>query len=137
MISVAVGIIFKTDLPSVEPKVLLCQRKKNSRYGLKWEFPGGKLDDGELPENALRRELLEELGITVEHFRLFYKESSSYADGGVYDVAFYLIDQFSGEPKNLVFEQWQWVPLNQLTDFDILAGNKNVLQQLIGRFARH
>ena len=60
MINVAVGIIIKEDQPSGSRRVLLCQRKKDARYPLKWEFPGGKLEPNEHPDECLRRELFEE-----------------------------------------------------------------------------
>jgi 8-oxo-dGTP diphosphatase len=135
MIQVAVGIIISDDRAN-GTQVLLCQRKKTPLYGLKWEFPGGKLSDGESPEECMRRELHEELGITVEEYRPYHQEHSFYPDGKSYDVQFYLVSKFSGTPNNLAFEQWQWVRVNELSRFDILSGNANVVQKLVNEFSQ-
>lgn len=133
MIQVAVGIIVSND-SSKGTQILLCQRKKASRYGLKWEFPGGKLNNGESPDECMRRELLEELGIIVERFKPYHQELSVYPDGKSYEVEFYLVTKFSGTPKNLAFEQVQWIPIKQLSSFDILEGNVTVVQKLSNEF---
>jgi len=135
MIHVAVGIIMRTN-PASEPEVLLCQRKNTSRYALKWEFPGGKLNDSESSENCMKRELREELGITVEEYIPYHQEHSLYPDGTSYNVQFYLVSKFSGTPNNLAFEQWQWVRVNELSRFDILSGNANVVQKLVNEFSQ-
>ena len=60
MIRVTAAVIEKNN------KILIAQRKKEKHLGLKWEFPGGKIDDGESPESCLRRELKEEFGIETK-----------------------------------------------------------------------
>lgn len=110
MPKVSVGIIIKKEkdnsgLESVDRKVLLCQRLKNARYGLKWEFPGGKLEPDESPKEGLVRELKEELGIDCIGRNLgrmqfapthIYQQRNTYPDGAVFDVAYYLVEEFSG-----------------------------------------
>src|SRR5437867_9266069 len=117
MIRVVVGIIMQGE------KVLLCQRKRTSRYGLKWEFPGGKIEDGETPEQCLRRELHEELGITALIGTLYHSQHARYADSGEFDVLYYKVAAFSGSIRNKVFETYRWVPFDELLQFDILEGN--------------
>lgn len=129
MIRVAVGIIMNNS------SALLCQRKASSRYGLKWEFPGGKVEKNETAEECLRRELLEELGITAEIGPLFSRQHSTYPDGGKYDVCYYLIHSFSGEIVNHVFEDYRWVSVSQLLSFEILDGNREVVTKLIEEYA--
>ena len=125
MIRVAVGIIVQNG------DVLLCQRKQASRYGLKWEFPGGKVKNGEATEKCLQRELLEELGITVEVGPLFHRQHYVYPDSGAFEVLYYLIQTYTGEMKNHVFESYRWTPIVELPSFDILEGNRNVVEKLL------
>lgn len=130
MIIVAVGILLRRDSSST-PSVLLCQRKASSRYGLKWEFPGGKVEPREDLITGLKRELREELCIHAEVGKLFHSQHHRYADAGSFAVSYYLIPSFTGEIKNHVFEQCRWVNLDRLGDFDILEGNREVVQKLV------
>jgi 8-oxo-dGTP diphosphatase len=129
MTRVAVGIIIQ------ERKVLLCQRRRSSRYGLKWEFPGGKLEEGETPEICLHRELLEELGIQASIGTLYYSHRALYADSGDYFVLYYRVTSFSGAIRNNVFESWRWVEVGELAQFDILEGNAAVVARLMEEHA--
>jgi mutator protein MutT len=73
-----------------EKRILVCQRKKTARYGLKWEFPGGKVEEGESFFDCLKRELREELSITVETFDQSESQVNRYDDGGDFEVTFFL-----------------------------------------------
>ena len=136
MIHVAVGIILQPHVTAPSTHVLLCQRKRGTRYELKWEFPGGKLEPGESAESCLRRELREELGIDATIGALFHRQPASYADGGSFDVSYYLIEQFDGEIANRVFESTRWLPVADLPSYDILDGNRDVVLQLMKVYAR-
>jgi 8-oxo-dGTP diphosphatase len=125
MIKVAVGIIRN------EGRVLLCQRKKTARYGLKWEFPGGKVENGEPIEECLRRELEEELGISATIGELYHRQRYEYPDSGIFDVFYYVVPFFSGDIRNRVFASWQWVPLHLLSSYDILEGNREIVVKLM------
>ncbi len=140
MIKVAVGIIMDHDRahgPSAHEvngglvdRVLLCQRKHNARYGLKWEFPGGKVEDGENVPDCLRRELHEELNINAAIGELFHQQHYVYPDSGAYDVYYHIVPSYSGEIVNRVFESWAWVPVADLNSYAILEGNIDVVQKL-------
>ena len=125
MIQVAVGILVS------DGKVLLCQRKKISRYALKWEFPGGKVEDGETPQNCLRRELLEELNIQIDTAQLYHQQQAFYPDNGVFDVLYYLVPTFTGKIVNNMFKSYAWVPFVKLQEYEILDGNKDVVAKLL------
>jgi 8-oxo-dGTP diphosphatase len=118
MIRVAVGVIRQNG------KILLCQRKKGGRYGLKWEFPGGKLEQGEDVEQCLRRELREELGIEIEAIERVETMDAYYEDGGLFRVAYCFITGYEGQPRNNAFEQIRWVSAAELKSTDMLEGNR-------------
>lgn len=129
---VAVGIIVENG------QVLVCQRKHNARYPLKWEFPGGKIEANEAPENALKRELREELSINAAIGKEFHRQEWTYTEGlsnssddGTFKVVYYLIDSFKGKPANRAFEQIQWVTPSELQKMDILDGNKEAVNLLV------
>ncbi|MFN8359540.1 MAG: (deoxy)nucleoside triphosphate pyrophosphohydrolase [Candidatus Kapaibacterium sp.] len=124
VIGVSVGIIRKDDT------VMLCQRNATARYALQWEFPGGKIEKGESPEKALIRELEEELGISAVINCLILTEESVYPDGGKFLVHFYLIDEYSGTPRNKVFHTFEWVKPENLLDYNILEGNRDICRNL-------
>ncbi len=130
MTQVAVGIIIQHESAHDFSRVLLCQRKPTSRYPLKWEFPGGKVEDGESPEDCVRREVFEELGIKAEAGELFHRQHTVYPDTGSFDVYYYLISPFIGTIENNVFETIRWVSISELLSFDILEGNREVVQKL-------
>jgi mutator protein MutT len=118
MIEVAVAVLRK------DKNFLICQRKKNGRYGLKWEFPGGKLEPTESVEQCLRRELREELSIEIRTIEHIQTEAAYYEDGGMFNVSYCFVSGFDGDPKNNVFEQIRWVSLKELKRMDLLEGNK-------------
>jgi mutator protein MutT len=124
MIQAAVAIIQK------ERRILLCQRKKSSRYGLKWEFPGGKVEHGESFFDCVKRELREELSIIVENFDSQESQVNRYDDGGVFEVMYFFVSHFEGTPENNAFEQIRWVTLTELKALDILEGNKSVVARM-------
>ena len=123
-VRVAAGIIKKDDL------ILICQRGINHRYGLKWEFPGGKLYPGETHAECLSRELSEELDIEPVKFKELKTLQADYSDGGKFVLTFFLVTEFSGEMKNKVCERIEWGLPAQLREYDLLEGSLPSLQYL-------
>lgn len=111
--------------------VLLCRRPAETRYGGRWEFPGGKLEPGESHLAALRRELREELDVEASEAMLLHRIEMRYADGGAFSVRFYLIDRWSGEPRNLASSELAWVSPEALETYDILEGSRDVCRMLL------
>lgn len=130
MKQVAVGIIMK------DGRVLACQRKRDAQYPLKWEFPGGKLEDGETPAETVVRELQEELEIDAIVERELHRQEWVYPDGkddSSFKVFYLLIRAFNGTPVNRAFEQVRWVTPEELSTMDILEGNREMVDILSGK----
>jgi mutator protein MutT len=130
MIRVAVGIVERNG------HFLVCQRKQGSRYELKWEFPGGKVEPGEDPKTSLERELSEELSITAEVGEEILQQRWIYPDRGEFELHFFTVQKFSGEPKNQAFEQILWVSPEDLDKLDLLEGSRGVVRQIRGSSQR-
>ena len=125
MIRVAVAIIRR------DGSVLVCQRKKSARYGLKWEFPGGKVEDGESESDCLKRELKEELGIEAEIGSLYHRQEYEYPDSGSFDVFYYRVRSFRGNVQNRAFESFRWIRESELQTIDMLQGNRDVVERIV------
>ena len=124
MTLVAVAILQKNG------KVLVCQRKKGSRYELKWEFPGGKVENGEMVQDCLKRELKEELSILIGPIHKTEIESYHYEDGGKFEVHYCFVQNYEGELWNNVFEEVRWVTPKELQALDNLEGNWPIIKKL-------
>ncbi|MCD6337380.1 MAG: (deoxy)nucleoside triphosphate pyrophosphohydrolase [Candidatus Marinimicrobia bacterium] len=118
MLHVVAGII------EIDGYFLLCQRHHNSRrFPLKWEFPGGKVESGETPDEAIKRELNEELGIFVEDLERVDTYSFNYPGEDNFHLYFYRIKAFQNTIQNKQFEAMSWVLPEKILNFDILKGD--------------
>lgn len=133
MKEVAVGIIMRRG------EVLACQRKRTVRYPLKWEFPGGKLEPGETPRQALIRELREELTIDAEPdgelltHEWLYRDGATPENDAAFRVTYFLVPSYRGHVSNQSFENICWVTPAELEQMDILAGNRKAVSLLLRR----
>ena len=112
-----------------EKRVLVTQRNEASHYGLFWEFPGGKIKEGEEPRQALRRELQEELGIDA-------------AVGTIFDAVFYVYPEYPvlllfyfcrverGVPRPLGCRDLRWVSSDEIEKLTMLPADAPVLERL-------
>jgi 8-oxo-dGTP diphosphatase len=111
-------------------RVLITQRRADQSLPLQWEFPGGKVEDGEAPAAALARELAEEVAITVEV-------------GRIWDVLFHVYPAFDlvmlvyacrivvGEPRAVEVADLAWVSPRELAAWDILPADRPLVDRLI------
>lgn len=111
-------------------EVLICQRKPDQPMSLKWEFPGGKIEPGETAEEALARELDEELGISATIGRRIAQIRHRYRNGGAIDLQFFVVDQFGGDLENRIFNDMRWSPLSALPAYDFLAADLGLIRDL-------
>jgi 8-oxo-dGTP diphosphatase len=111
-------------------EVLICQRRPDQPMALQWEFPGGKIEPGESPEQALSRELHEELGITATVGPRVTHVRHNYRHGGAVDLQFYAVHAFEGEIENRIFHQLKWVKLEDLPEYDFLAADRGLIRDL-------
>ena len=111
-------------------KILICQRTKHQPMPLKWEFPGGKIEEGEQPRDALRRELEEEIGIDARIGNEVARLQHNYKNGGTVELRFFDVPEYKGEIENRIFNDVQWVERTRLPEFDFLDADLQLVKDL-------
>jgi 8-oxo-dGTP diphosphatase len=127
MILVTAGILTNGD------RILICQRKAKDRFGLKWEFPGGKVEPAETPEACLRRELAEELGIQAEVGPEVHRTDYRYPNGLTVRLLFFSVQRYTGMLTDRDFERIAWVRPEELCGFDFLDADRDIVDRLARR----
>jgi 8-oxo-dGTP diphosphatase len=111
-------------------EVLICQRKPDQAMAMKWEFPGGKIEPGETPEEALRRELEEELGIQAKVGPRLTRLRHNYRNGGAVDLQFFLVREYDGKLEKHACNDMCWSSLKALPEYDFLAADLGLIRDL-------
>src|SRR5262250_1249968 len=111
-------------------KLLICQRTRHQIMPLKWEFPGGKIEEGEQPRAALRRELDEELGIHATIGDELARIQHEYPNGGMVELRFYVVREYVGELENRIFKDRQSAAPKDLPKFDFLEADLTLVNDL-------
>ncbi len=111
-------------------KVLITQRRPQAFMPLKWEFPGGKVEPGESDQQALARELKEELDIQVQVGEHFMGLKHAYPDFEV-DFQVYTCSIISGDLRKLAVNDYRWVAVSDLETFDFPPADQPTVEQLL------
>ena len=111
-------------------EILIGQRKAGQRHELKWEFPGGKVEPGESPREALRRELQEELDIEATVGAEIARYEHAYRGRPPILLIFYRVSRYQGELRNQVFEQIRWENPLRFPEYDFLDGDLDFVRRI-------
>jgi 8-oxo-dGTP diphosphatase len=127
---VVAALIFK------DGKILVCQRTRHQVMPLKWEFPGGKIEEGEQPRDAMHRELDEELGIDATIGDEVTRIVHNYSGGGSVELRFFAVHEYKGEIENRIFKDVQWSERAALPSYDFLEADLGLVKDLAsGKFS--
>jgi 8-oxo-dGTP diphosphatase len=122
MTTVVAGILFRGDA------ILVCQRRPDQPHPLKWEFPGGKVEPGESPSQALQRELQEELGIDSDPGTEISRYEFSYPGKNLIQLIFFRVPGWHGDVANRIFKTIVWEDPRCLRKYDFLEGDVPLLE---------
>jgi 8-oxo-dGTP diphosphatase len=125
IIEVVAGLIVRGD------RLLVCQRREDGSFPLKWEFPGGKVELDERHEEALLRELKEELGIEAHGPKEIFRHRQTYPGAATVNLRFYTVGAFSGCIRNIVFQNIAWLLCRELARLDWLEGDLPLVRYLM------
>ncbi len=125
MLTVVAGLI------QSDGKLLVCQRKRGTSFGMMWEFPGGKVKPGETLEQALARELQEELGVKAGIGPEVYRTQHRYIElSEPIELIFFRAALERAVVRNLVFEQIDWRTPASLPELNFLPADKELIEKL-------
>ena len=126
MTTVAAALIFR------DSKLLICQRRREDTHGLQWEFPGGKVEPGESPQEALARELREELGVEAVIGKEIFRARHHYRElPAELELIFFRASIDRNTPlHNFAFEGFAWADVSALPQYDFLQADKEFVARL-------
>ncbi|WP_305269077.1 NUDIX domain-containing protein [Moraxella sp. ZY210820] len=125
IIHVAIAIL------NQQGKTLIAWRDEHLHQGGQYEFAGGKVEQGETPMQACRREVLEEVGIDIEHWCYFDEIVHQYDDRTVHLHVFQASVPF--DLNHQIVPRWQWVYRDELANFQFPSANQSIIQRLMWR----
>jgi 8-oxo-dGTP diphosphatase len=123
IVDVAVGVIKKNNA------LFICKRANEQHQGGLWEFPGGKVEDGESIFNALKRELHEEIGINIFSSSHLLTIEHDYGDKCV-KLHVHIVSNFNGQAHGAEGQPSAWVSLDDLDDYEFPAANTAIITAL-------
>ncbi|WP_444896376.1 8-oxo-dGTP diphosphatase MutT [Microbulbifer sp. EKSA008] len=129
VVHVAVGVVTRGD-----GKILIARRPDHLHMGGRWEFPGGKVEAGESVQEALYRELLEEVAIEVQELQPLVEIRHDYPEKTVL-LDTWQVTQFTGEALGLEQQEIKWVSAGELDNFQFPDANQAIIEAVKGRFS--
>jgi 8-oxo-dGTP diphosphatase len=110
--------------------VCIARRPLSAHQGGLWEFPGGKVEEGESAEAALKRELQEEIGIHAQEFAPWIEVRHDYSDKSIFlDV--WRVDRFDGQPRGMENQEVAWVTVDRLRDYAFPEANTPIIDRIL------
>jgi 8-oxo-dGTP diphosphatase len=124
-------VVVAAVIERADRRILIGQRRRGDTSPLKWEFPGGKIEQGETDEAALARELREELGATLVKSVPIARVVHKYAETATpLEIRFFAAELESVEVHGTAFEQTAWVLPRELSEYDFLTANRELVANL-------
>ena len=124
-IKVVAGLILQNN------KLLICQRPNFKDHPLKWEFPGGKIKNDETNEEALIREINEELSINIINYEELISYNFDYKDlNKKVFIYFYLVNNFTGKVLNNFHKELKWIEIKDIREYDFLEGDLKIIDHI-------
>lgn len=124
-LNIALGIIRNN-----RQEIFITRRAADSHMAGYWEFPGGKIEQGETPEQALRRELCEETSIETERATLLEVLEHHFSDR-IVTLNFYLVEGWQGEPLGREGQPMRWVKQGDLREEEFPKANISIIKRLV------
>ncbi len=130
IIRVAVAVIINQN-----KEILIAKRSKEQHQGNKWEFPGGKVEADETSEEALHREILEELGIEIQSSAELLSITHEYIEEQPENNKTVILDvfdvrQWKGEPKGIEGQPIRWISVAELDYYDFPIANSEIVNKV-------
>lgn len=126
--NIAAGLIWD------EGYIFIDRRQENGLLGGMWEFPGGKIKDGETPQEAIKREIRKEIDLEVEVGDFFMEVKQAYTHFKITLQVYHCLYK-KGEPKLTAATDWRWVKPEELRYYAFAAANKKIIQKLEAEIA--
>jgi len=111
-----------------EGLILIGQRTPQQSHPLEWEFPGGKVEPGETPQQAVVRELQEELDIDARDLREITRYQFAYPGKAPIELIFFRVGEYDGQLRNRIFYDLRWEPKEKLASFGFVEGDREFLR---------
>lgn len=125
LLIVTAGVIRK------EGRILIAQRYVKTDHALRWEFPGGKLEEGETPEQCLTREIEEELNLQIEVKDIFKVVYHRYIDKQILLLC-YLCNCIGGQAKAIDCHDFRWIDIEELKKYDFVEADLPIVEKILG-----
>ena len=129
MIEVVAALLWKGD------RFLICRRPAHKARGLLWEFVGGKVESGEAPEAALKRECREELDVSVSVGEVFMDVIHEYPDITIH-LTLFNASLEEGEPRRLEHSDLRWITAEEIGNYDFCPADQEILKEIRRRSGR-